>query len=419
MNLIKNRREFEPMPFADANLLHQPASDPREWTLDPAVTFLNHGSFGACPRRVLERQQEWRVRLERQPVQFLLRELEGELDTARAALASFVHAAAEDLAFVPNATTGVNTVLRSLEFAPGDELLVTNQEYNASRNALNYVAERAGARVVVAEIPFPFQHEDELVAPLLAAVTPRTRLALLDHVTSQTGVVFPLAKIIRALTERGVEVLVDGAHAPGMIPLDLAQLGATYYTGNCHKWLCAPKGAALLWVRRDRQPFIRPLAISHGANSRRTDRSRFLIEFGWVGTGDPSAWLSVPAALEFMGAQLPGGWPAVMARNRALALAARQGLAEALNIPAPCPPEFIGSLAALPLPDAPDRALPRPPWIEYPLQNVLRGRHGFEVPVIPWPSAPRRLVRVAAQLYNALPQYEMLGRALVEELGRE
>lgn len=401
---------------ASENLPTQPAADPDLWLLDREITFLNHGSFGACPRRVLEVQNEWRARLERQPLQFLARELEPELDAARAALAQFVGANPDDLVFVPNATHGVNTVLRSLTFQPGDELLVTDQEYNACRNALEFAAERSGTRVVVASLPFPVRNADEIVAPILAGVTPRTRLALLDHVTSQTGMVLPISRLVAELNRRGVDTLVDGAHAPGLAPLNLAQLGAAYYTGNCHKWLCAPKGAALLHVRRDRQPAIRPLTISHGANSARKDRSRFLLEFGWQGTFDPSAFLSVPEAIRFLGSLRPGGWPEIMAANRALALAARKILCASLQIPEPCPAEFIGSLAAIPLPDAAPDALPRLPVNEYPLQDALRDRHRIEVPIVPWPAPPKRVLRLSAQLYNALPQYELLARMLVREL---
>ena len=334
------------------NPWHLPAADPQKWLLDSETIFLNHGSFGACPRAVLDIQNDWRIRMERQPLQFLVRELEAHADAARTRLAQFIGADANDVVFIPNATTGLNAVLRSLSFNPGDELLVTDQEYNASRNALNFVADRSGATVVVAKIPFPFRSATDLTTPILANITPRTRLVLLDHVTSQTGIILPVAQLVAELNRRGVDTLVDGAHAPGMVPLDLDRLGATYYAGNCHKWLCAPKSVAFLHVRSDKQKLIRPLTISHGANSVRRDRSRFQLEFGWQGTGDPSAIMSVPAAIDFMSSLRPGGWPEIMEHNRGLALAARKILCETLGIAEPCPEEFIGSLASVPLPDA-------------------------------------------------------------------
>jgi isopenicillin-N epimerase len=412
---------FTPMVRMATNIdvLSYPASDSRHWLLDPKIAFLNHGSFGSCPKAVLDYQNEMRVRLERRPVHFLVRELEALMDQARDALARFVGADTEDLVFVPNSTTGVNAVLRSLTFGSGDELLVTNQEYNACRNAVDFVAERSGAKVVVVNVPFPIRSADEVVSAIVSQVTPRTKLALIDHVVSQTGLVMPMEKIVKALAERGVDALVDGAHAPGMVPLDLKKLGAAYYTGNCHKWLCAPKGAGLLYVRRGKQNLIRPLVISHGANSPRKDRSRFLIEFGWTGTWDPSAQLSVAEALRYVGSLMKGGWSEVMRRNRELALAGRKVLCAALGVAEPCPEEFIGSMAAVPLPDALPGEEPAAPFYEFPLQDRLRNNHNIEVPIMPWPKRTTRLVRISAQVYNSLPQYELLGRALVEELARE
>lgn len=384
------------------------------WSLDPAVTFLNHGSFGACPLTVLEAQAGLREQLEREPVRFFVREFEQLLDAARSQLATFVGAAPAELAFVPNATTGVNAVLRSLEFESGDELLTTDHEYNACRNALDFIATRTGARVVVAKIPFPIDSPDQVVEAVVERASAKTRLALLDHVTSQTGLIFPIQQLVSKLAERGVDTLIDGAHAPGMVPLNLREIGATYYTGNCHKWLCAPKGAAFLYVRLDKQPAIRPLTISHGANSPRSERSRFQLEFDWMGTDDPTAYLCVPEAIRFMGSLLPGGWLELMARNRDMALAARQLLCEALGVSLPCPAQMIGSMAVVPLPDSlPDIVKTK---LIPPLQDALWERFKIEVPVIPRAAAPKQLIRISAQLYNRQQQYEYLARALVELL---
>jgi len=318
---------------------------------------------------------------------------------------------------VTNATSGVNAVLRSIALAAGDELLTTDHAYRACWNTLEFVAEWAGARVVVAPIPFPLASPEDVVAAVMARVTPRTRLALLDHITSPTALILPIERLIAELGRRGVDVLVDGAHAPGMLPLDLAALGAAYYSGNCHKWLCAPKGSAFLWVRRDRRPQVRPLTISHGATVTRPDRSRFHLEFDWTGTSDPTAWLTVPKAIDYVGGLVPGGWPALMARNRALALEARAIVAAAANTALPCPDAMVGSIASIVLPDGPttEVAWRRPD----PIQQRLFDAWRIEVPVMSWPAAPRRLIRVSAQLYNDRGQYERLAEALRSELAAE
>jgi isopenicillin-N epimerase len=376
------------------------------WPLDPAAHYLNHGSFGACPAAVLAAQAALRAELERDPVEFLAVRLPERLLGARTALGAFLGADPADLAFVPNATSGVNTVLRALEFRPGDEILVTTHGYSACRKAADYVAVRSGARLVVATLPFPLADPAELVAPVLAAVTPRTRLALLDHVTSPTALVLPVAELVRALDARGVDTLVDGAHAPGMVPLDLGALGAAYYTGNAHKWLCAPKGAAFLHVRRDRQQAVRPLVISHGYGAG------FEAEFDWTGTVDPTPWLSIPAAIDYVGGLLAGGWPEVMTRNRALAVAARGILLEALALPPPCPESLLGSIASIALP-APRPGSPAARLAPPALGQWFRARG-----VRTWVhDDPLPVLRVSAQLYNSLDQYRALAALLVEALG--
>jgi isopenicillin-N epimerase len=394
--------------------LPPPAEHARHWDLDPTVVFLNHGSFGACPRVVLQRQNELRAEMEREPVRFVHRELEGRLDAARAALAAFVGCDPDDLAFVPNATTGVNTVLRSLAFAPGDELLTTDHEYNACRNALDFVAARTGAKVVVAAIPFPLQSGQQVIDAVLAKATARTKLLLIDHVTSPTGLVMPVAELVAKLHSRGIDTLVDGAHAPGMLPLDLQALGAAYYTGNCHKWLCTPKGAALLHVRADRQHLVRPLVLSHGANSGRRDRSRFRLEFDWTGTDDPTPFLCIPAALRFLAGLLPGGIAALQRHNHELALAGRELLCRTLGIAPPAPASRLGSLAAVPLPPGGD-ALVGPLGLD-PLQHALFERHHIEVPVMRWAAPSLRLLRISPQVYQTREQHEYLAAAVAAEL---
>lgn len=369
-----------------------------EWTLEPGLDFLNHGSFGACPRVVLDAQAELRARMERQPMQFLARDLERLLDEARAALGAFLGADPDDLAFVPNATSGVNTVLRSLLWQPGDEVVTTDHAYNACVNAL-----RAVATVKIAHVPWPVSGPAQVVDAVLGAITPRTKLVLIDHVTSPTGLVFPVEEIVR---RSPVDVLVDGAHAPGMLELHLQKLGAAYYTGNCHKWLCTPKGSAFLHVRRDKQSGLRPLTISHGANSPRTDRSRFRLEFDWTGTDDPTPYLCIPVALR----ELP--FDEMRRRNHELAVAGRRVLLEKLRVPEPAPESMLGSLASVPLPDYEG---PPPDLRWHPLQRKLLEKHRIEVPIMVFPALPKQLVRFAAQAYNSLAQVERLAQALIAE----
>lgn len=391
-----------------------PSNSPfaREWTIDPSVDFLNHGCYGCCPRAVLEHQAELRVEMERQPLEFLTRRLPALHDAAREALAAFVGADAEGMVAVPNATTGVSTVLRALEgeLGAGDELLTTDHAYNACKNAIDWLAAKSGARVVVARVPFPLRDASEVVEAVLGGATERTRVALIDHITSPTALVLPVAEIIAALAARGIDTLVDGAHAPGQLALDLRALGAAWYTGNCHKWICSPKVAAFLWAREDKREALRPLVVSHGHNTRRPGRSRLHDEFDWQGTGDPTPFLCVPEALRVIGAMVPGGWDEVRSRNHELALAGRRLVADALGVELPCPDAMIGSMAATPLSPG-----PRPPADgEDPLHDALLVQFRIEVPVQSWPGPPGRALRISAQLHNELAQYERLAAALQE-----
>jgi isopenicillin-N epimerase len=392
------------------------------WSLDPGLAFLNHGSFGATPRLVLEAQRAWQTRLEAEPVRFLSRDLPALLDEARGELATFIDAGAEDLVFVPNATAGFNTVLRSLRFEAGDELLTTDHAYNAAKNAVEQVAAQSAARVVIAPVPFPLSGADAVVDAVLERATPRTRLALLDHVTSPTAVIFPIERLVNELASRGIDTLVDGAHGPGMLDLHVANLGAAYYTGNLHKWVSAPKGAGFLWIRPDRRDGIRPLVISHGANAPRGGRSRFRLEFDWTGTADPSAYLSVPEAIRFGASLLPGGWPALRARNHALALAGRDLVCRALDVLPPVPDELVGSMASVPLPGMQSGGEVQ--GIDLygdPVHDTLLEQHAIQVVATPWPQRPdggrwQRLLRLSAAAYNEIDDYERLAAALPDVL---
>jgi len=394
-----------------------PSELAHHWTLDPSVIFLNHGSFGATPRPVLAAQSAWRDRMEHEPVTFFARDLEGAMDRVRASLGAFIGADPDDLAMVPNATAGINTVARSLHLVPGDEILTTDHAYNAAANALREAAARAGARLVVVQLPFPGTTPDLARDVILGAVTPRTRLVMIDHVTSATALVLPVAEIVAALAERGIDTLVDGAHAPGLIDLDVAAIGAAYYAGNCHKWMCAPKGAGFLHVRRDHQTRVRPLAISHGANSARADRSRFRLEHDWTGTADPSACLSIPAAIDFGANLAPGGWPALLARNRDVGLRGRDLMCASLGIDSPVPDTMVAAMASVPLALERATAPLEDPAKDDTLHAALLDA-GLQVMVTPWPQrsepgAPwRRLVRISAAAYVSIADIERLANVI-------
>jgi isopenicillin-N epimerase len=373
----------------------------KEWLLDEDIIFLNHGSFGACPRSVLAIQREWQERMESEPVRFMTRELPIHLEVARAELATFVGSRAEDLVFAQNATDGANAVLRSLlpTFKPGDELLTASHAYRAVRQTMVYVAGHSGATVVDAQVPFPIKNAEEVTEAIARAITPRTAFAAIDHITSPTGVIFPIKQIIALFKERGIPVLIDGAHAPGQIDLDLNTLGADYYIGNCHKWLYAPKGAALLWVDKKHQSKIHPTVISHYLGGG------YQTEFAWTGTLDPTAWLSIPAGIEFHKKLAAAG---SRKYTRKMLLDARREISDALGVPLAAPEEMLANLCTFLLPQDPDATEER----VLRLHDILFDEYHIEIPAM---NANGKLyVRASSQVYNDCSDFDALKTALIE-----
>lgn len=371
-----------------------------EWALDPEFLTVNHGSFGATPRVVLAAQQDWQRRLEAQPSRFMRTVLPNALRHAADRLGAFIGADGKDIAFVENATTGCNAVLRSLRLAAGDEIVVLTHGYNAVRNTVRFVCERAGAQMVEAEVPFPHPEADTIVANIAAALTPRTRLAVVDHITSGSALVLPLQRIVTACQHAGVPVLVDGAHGPAQVPLDMRALGADWYSGNCHKWLCAPKGSAFLYTHPRRQHDLHPTTISHGLGKG------YLDEFDWTGTRDPGAWLATGVAIDF---HRRLGDEALMARNIALAADAAALLARRLNTEPGASGALAGSMGLVRLPISGAATAQQ--------SQALRARllaAGTDAPTHVHSGAI--WLRLSAAAYNELEDYERLGEIVARVL---
>jgi isopenicillin-N epimerase len=351
------------------------------------ITFLNHGSFGSCPRPVFDTYQEWQRELERQPVEFLGRRLVDLLAAARERLATFVGTAGRNVVFVPNATFGVNIVAHSLDLKPGDEVLSTNHEYGAADRAWRFNCAQRGVRYVNHPISVPLTTPEAMIDQLWEGVNDRTRVIFVSHITSPTAVIFPVAEICARAREAGILTVIDGAHAPGQIDLDMDAIGADFYTGNCHKWLCAPKGAAFLYARPEQQDLLQPLVVSWGWESLKPGDSRFVDHFGWIGTHDPAAYLSVPAAIEF---QEQNDWATVRAACHDLLAAIRSDVAARTGLPEICPDstDWWSQMAVLPILQTDTAELHRHLWEEF----------RIEVPLTQWNG--RQFVRVSIQAYS-------------------
>lgn len=379
-----------------------------EFLLDPDVVFLNHGSFGACPRVVHEEYQRLQRRLEAQPVRFLQRELPGLLADARGQLAAFLGAESDEVVFVSNPTYAVNEIARSLGLGIGDEVLTSNHEYGACRNAWQFVAERAGFSIVEVAIPLPVE-PSTITTRVSAAITPRTRAIFLSHITSPTALTLPVADICASARDRGIVTVIDGAHAPGQIDLDLTELGADYYVGTCHKWMCAPKGSAFFYARRDVQDAIEPLVVGWGwGDDRQFDSgSTFLDIHEWLGTDDPSAFLAVPAAIRF---QEEHDWPAVQGRCHRLAVNAVDLASAVPGVRRVQESHTFAQMGLVEIETSSGATIG--PGA---LQSAIYATNRVEVPVISWtdPSDVQRIfVRVSVQAYNTEADIDALVEAL-------
>jgi isopenicillin-N epimerase len=380
-----------------------PPSLKNEFLLDPEVTFLNHGSFGACPRPVFEVYQRWQLELERQPVEFLGRRIGALLAEARAGLAAYLGVEAQEVVYFPNPTTAANMVARSLRLGPEDEVLATDHEYGAMERTWRFNARQAGFKYVRRSVPPPVSTPQALVEHFWAGVTEHTRVIFISHNSSPTALIFPVREICRRARATGILTIVDGAHAPGQIPLNLREVGADLYLGAAHKWLCAPKGSGFLYARPEVQPWLMPLVVSWGYESEAPSGSQFIDYHEWQGTRDMAASLASPAAIRF---QAEHDWDRVRAECHALAGQARERLDALTGLRPICPdsPEWFGQMAAVRLP-ALDCAG---------LQARLYEQHRIEVPIYRWNE--QTLMRVSCQAYNTQADVDALVGALRQQL---
>jgi isopenicillin-N epimerase len=367
--------------------------------LQPNVFYLNHGSFGACPRDVFEAYQKWQLDLERQPTEFLGRRFTELMREARTVLADYVGAHSDDLVYITNVTVGLNTVARSLRLAPDDEVLSTDHEYGALDRTWRFICQKRGTRYVRQPVDLPVTDAEQIVEAIWAGVNSRTRVLFLSHITSPTAIIFPVAELIRRAREMGILTIVDGAHAPGQIPLDLDSLGADVYLANAHKWMLSPKGAAFIHARREVQELLEPLVVSWGWEAESPGPSRFVDHHEWQGTRDIAPFLAVPAAIRFMAQH---DWPQVQRRCHELVRSARQAVAELTGLEPITPdgPEWFAQMASLPLPRCDPRLL----------QQELLDRYGVEIPIITWNE--RQFARISVQGYNTRADVDALVAAL-------
>ncbi len=383
------------------------------WNHDTNTVFLNHGSFGSCPEVILKRQNKLREETEQDPVRAMTTDFESHYLENKEALAAFVGCKPTDIVFIRNTTEGVNTILHSLQLKEGDEILTHSHIYGACLEVLKYYAERYRCKLTIAEIPFPINRQGDITDAILRAVSPSTKIALIDHISSSTGIIFPVGEITQALESRGIEVLVDGAHAPGMVALNIPSIGASYYTGNCHKWICSPRGSALLYVREDKQDKIKPLQLSHYHDLYEGSNKHWSAQFIWPGTDDYSSYLMIKDSLQFMEG-LFGSWEKLREHNRNLCLSARKLIADSIGVSLPAPEDMISHLSSIPVNEKP--GIPEKYFnLTVPLKQKLMDSYRIQVPVFYFnKNSPGLYLRISVQAYNCYEQYEYLAESLRE-----
>ena len=367
------------------DLIHSMQALKDLFLLDPEVTFLNHGSFGATPRPVFEIYQAWQRELEKQPVEFLFRRESDLLANARQNLASYINCEADDIVFFPNTTTALNMVARSLDLQPGDEILTTDHEYGALYRTWRFLCSKTGAQVIQTSIPLPIPPDDELIESFWTSVTARTRVIFISHITSETALILPIKEICRRARLAGILTIIDAAHVIGQIPIDLTDLDPDFYASNCHKWLCAPKGSAFLYSRKEVQSILEPLVVSWGYEAEQPRASSFIDYHEWQGTRDISAFLSVPAAIEF---QQDHDWDSVRQQCHSIAVETRNRINALTGIPAISPPDRFSQMFSSLLPEIDIDQL----------KLDLYQQYKIEVPILRWNTRP--LIRVSFQVYN-------------------
>lgn len=376
--------------------------------LDPSIVFMNHGSFGACPHEVFDVYQNWQLEMERRPVEFLGRRSSALLETARKKLSEYLGANYKNLVFVTNTTTAINTIARSLKLEAGDEILTTDHEYGACDNAWNFVCSTWGAVYKPVHIPVPYPGDEVVIDLFLKAITPKTRIIYLSHITSTTALIFPIETICRMARERGIITIIDGAHVPGHIPVNLEKLAADFYTGNCHKWLCAPKGSAFLYARPEHHETLHGLVISWGYSTGVTGHTSFDAYTGadtfvrrhqWQGTRDISAFLTVPAAIEF---QEKHEWNIVRIRCHDLAIRTMHRFASLTRLPLPGPDNSFGQMVILPVPSCDAEKL----------KSTLYDTYKIEIPITVFEN--QIFVRASFQEYNTEKDADILIKALCD-----